>query len=169
MPPNYPGVPPVFEIEANRSGTFTFTDSDELFDTLTKEAINRVGGTMLYDLITIAQEQLVQILDKREKERETRLTLDEERRQQIELDDALKSKKGSILGPLWGDVGVVEGAESTENGAESTENRAEHLSFRNIDRTYHPREFIGSISNIIKKLSSNLQITRVRYINNYYL
>ena len=121
---------------------------------------------MLYDLITIAQEQLVLVLDKRGRERETRLASDEERRQQIELEDALKSKKGSILGPLWGDVGVVEEAESTEEGVESTEegvgSTKKQLSYRNIDRTYHPREFIGSISNIIKKLPSHLQITRVR-------
>lgn len=56
LPPNYPCVPPVFEIEANQSGSFSYLDADELFDLLMAESINRIGGMMVFDLVTITQE-----------------------------------------------------------------------------------------------------------------
>ena len=58
LPPNYPCVPLVFEIEANRSGSFNYHDADDLFDLLMTECINRVGGMMVFDLVTIAQDYL---------------------------------------------------------------------------------------------------------------
>ena len=58
LPPNYPCVPPVFEIEANQSGSFSYRDADELFDLLMVESINQVGGMMVFDLVTIAQDYM---------------------------------------------------------------------------------------------------------------
>ena len=58
LPPNYPCVPPVFEIEANKSGSFSYRDADELFDLLMTESINLVGGMMVFDLITITQDYM---------------------------------------------------------------------------------------------------------------
>ena len=51
-------MPPVFEIEANRSGSFTYNDADDLFDLLMRESINRVGDMMIFDLVTIAQDYM---------------------------------------------------------------------------------------------------------------
>ncbi len=48
----------MFEIEANRSGSFTYRDADELFDLLMAESINRIGGMMVFDLVTFAQEYM---------------------------------------------------------------------------------------------------------------
>ena len=133
-----------------------------------KGAIDRLGEIMIYDLITICQEQLTAILDKRKQEHETRLHLDEERRKQIELDDALKSKKGFIPSSLWPAGTLVDetsgtgGAESLETGVEST------ILMHRYRSNHHPREFLGSINSIIKKLPQNLQITRVCVVTVYY-
>ena len=58
LPPNYPCVPPVFEIEANKSGSFSYQDADDLFDLLMMESYKRVGGMMVFDLVTIAQDYM---------------------------------------------------------------------------------------------------------------
>lgn len=58
FPPNYPSVPPVFEIEANKSGSFTYRDADALFDLMMVESLKRVGEMMVFDLITMAQDHL---------------------------------------------------------------------------------------------------------------
>ena len=58
LPPNYPCVPPVFEIEANKSGSFSYRDADDLFDLLMMESFKRVGGMMIFDLVTIAQDYM---------------------------------------------------------------------------------------------------------------
>ena len=58
FPGNYPCVPPVFEIEANQSGSFNYRDADELFDLLMLEALKRVGEMMVFDLISLAQEHM---------------------------------------------------------------------------------------------------------------
>ena len=58
LPASYPCVPPVFEIEANASGSFNYSDADDLFDLLMKESLNRVGDMMVFDLVTIAQDYM---------------------------------------------------------------------------------------------------------------
>ena len=58
FPDNYPSVPPVFEIEANQSGSFTFRDADHLFDLFMVESLKRVGQMMVFDLVSLAQEHL---------------------------------------------------------------------------------------------------------------
>ena len=58
MPANYPSVPPILEIEANQSGSFTYRDADNLFDLLMEESLKRVGEMMVFDLVTIAQEHM---------------------------------------------------------------------------------------------------------------
>ncbi len=112
-------------------------------------------------MVTISQEQLMNVLDIRIQENEKRLLRDEERKKLIELDDALKSKKGFIPSSLWSSDLFDTGAESQENGAESLESGAESIINKHSNSNYHPREFIGSIDSIIKQLPPNLQITRV--------
>ena len=51
-------MPPVFEIEANQSGSFTYRDADVLFDLLMEECLKRAGEMMMFDMISIAQEHL---------------------------------------------------------------------------------------------------------------
>lgn len=58
LPPNYPCVPPIFEIEANKSGSFSYRDADDLFHLLMMESFKRVGGMMVYDLVTMAQDYM---------------------------------------------------------------------------------------------------------------
>ena len=58
FPNNYPCVPPVFEIEANQSGSFNYRDADDLFDLLMAESLKRVGEMMVFDLITFTQERM---------------------------------------------------------------------------------------------------------------
>lgn len=58
LPASYPCVPPVFEIEANSSGSFSYHDADDLFDLLMRESINRVGAMMVFDLVSIAQDYM---------------------------------------------------------------------------------------------------------------
>lgn len=156
----------MLEIEGNQAGSFTFADADKLFDTLMKEAINRLGGIMIFDLITLSQEQLTNALDKHKKDAEIRQHLDEERKKQIELEDALKSKKGFILSSLWSDLTVSSedngsGDQLEGEGSLGEESQGCTPSFTNRRANFHPGEFIGSITNIIKKLPPNLQITRV--------
>ena len=66
LPSNYPCVPPVFEIESNQSGSFTFSEADELFEHLMGVAITRLGGTMLYELITLSQDHMQHLLVKKQ-------------------------------------------------------------------------------------------------------
>ena len=56
LPPNYPSVPPVFELEASQSGVCTYSDADELYDCLVTESLKRIGDMMIFDLVTMAQE-----------------------------------------------------------------------------------------------------------------
>ena len=56
LPANYPSVPPVFELESSPSGVCSFSDADELYDTITTECFKRIGHAMIFDLVTIAQD-----------------------------------------------------------------------------------------------------------------
>ncbi len=58
FPDNYPCVPPIFEIEANQSGSFNYRDADDLFDLLMAESLKRVGEMMVFDLVTFAQDHM---------------------------------------------------------------------------------------------------------------
>lgn len=72
LPDNYPCVPPVFEIEANQSGSFDYRDADDLFESLMEESLKRVGGMMVFDLVTFAQEHMPgQFRDEKKKAKET--------------------------------------------------------------------------------------------------
>jgi hypothetical protein len=51
-------VPPILEIEANQSGSFSYRDADGLFERLMVESLNRVGEMMVFDLVTMAQEYM---------------------------------------------------------------------------------------------------------------
>jgi hypothetical protein len=51
-------VPPILEIEANQSGSFSYRDADGLFDRLLVESLDRVGEMMVFDLVTMAQEYM---------------------------------------------------------------------------------------------------------------
>ena len=161
LPHNYPCVPPVLEIETNQSGSFTFADADNLFDQLMQTAITCLGSTMIYDLITQSQDLMPGLIQRKKEETQLRKDMEEERRKDIELNDALKSKKkGFIPDKLWSDLI----ANSEFESKEEEEQKEEGMSFVSSGKHYHPKLFVGSISNIIQKLPSSIQITRVRYI-----
>ena len=62
LPSCYPAVPPVFEIEANKSGTFTFSDADHLYQLLEEASLARIGSTAIFDLVSLAQEELAELV-----------------------------------------------------------------------------------------------------------
>lgn len=165
LPPNYPSVPPVIEIESNESGSFTFTDSDELYDILMQAAISRVGGIMVYDLVTLAQEHMPLLIARKQEEREKQRETDEERRKAIELEDALRHpSKGYVPGRLWKDIVTGTDLDEREEGGSGEESSDDETAWPVKSRTkgvYHPRDFIGTVSAIIAKLPPYLQITRV--------
>lgn len=161
LPHNYPCVPPVLEIETNQSGSFTFADADNLFDQLMQTAITRLGSTMIYDLITQSQDLMPGLIQRKKEETQIRKDMEEERRKDIELNDALRSKKkGFIPDKLWSDLI----ANSEFETKEEEEQEEEGMSFVSSGKHYHPKLFVGSISNIIQKLPSSIQITRIENI-----
>lgn len=136
-----------------------------------KESINRVGGIMVYDLVTIAQEQLEKALDRYKQRMEERMKNDEERKKQIELEDALKSKKGFIPTTIWGGMNTesaVDPSKEAESMNEEQENQPILHSGFSGGIHVHPRQFIGPVSNILKVLPPTLEITRVRVHDNDY-
>lgn len=141
LPPNYPCVPPVFEIETNRSGSFTFSEADNLFDQLMQTAMSRLGSTMIYDLITMSQDYMQEII-KKKKETLSSQEIKEDKIIRTET-ETTETKTETIV---------------TGTGAEQTE-----VIIRECDY-YRPKQFVGSISDIISKLPSNVQITRVSVI-----
>ena len=58
LPCNYPCVPPVFEIEANQSGSFSYRDADNLFELLMEESLKCVGQTVVFDLVSLTQDHM---------------------------------------------------------------------------------------------------------------
>ena len=68
LPSCYPAVPPVFEIEANKSGTFTFLDADHLYRLLEETSLARIGSTAIFDLVSLAQEELAELVSRKDQE-----------------------------------------------------------------------------------------------------
>jgi hypothetical protein len=101
LPPSYPCVPPVFEIEANSSGSFSYHDADDLFDLLMRESINRVGGMMIFDLVTIAQDYMPDLIERKRVRAERRALAERERRETMELEEAFRENTKSIPGEIW--------------------------------------------------------------------
>ena len=138
LPSNYPCVPPVFEIETNKSGSFTFSEADNLFDQLMQTAITRLGGTMIYDLIIMSQDYMQEII-KKKKETLSSQEIREDRTIRTETETTETETETIVTG----------------TGAEKTEVIIKECDY------YRPKQFVGSISDIINKLPSNVQITRV--------
>lgn len=65
FPPNYPCEPPMFEIEIenNQSGSFSYTNADELYDRLMKESYKWIGQMMIYELLVTAQDYMRSMLE----------------------------------------------------------------------------------------------------------
>lgn len=97
MPPNYPSVPPVFEIEANTSRTFSYSDADELYEQLMHEAMQRIGGTVVFDLVSIALDALPDLMKRRSQRLAEQEKADQQRKLKIELEDALKDKRKGFI------------------------------------------------------------------------
>ena len=53
----------------NRSGTFTYSNADNLFDLLMVESLGRAGAPVLFDLISKAQEFTRDLTDQQRKRR----------------------------------------------------------------------------------------------------
>ena len=52
----------MFEIEANQSGSFSYTNADELYERLMKESYKWIGQMMIYELIVTAQDYMHSML-----------------------------------------------------------------------------------------------------------
>ena len=141
LPPNYPCVPPVFEIETNKSGSFTFSEADNLYDQLMQTAITRLGSTMIYDLITMSQDYMQEII-KKKKENISSQEIREDRTIRTETETTETETKTIVTG----------------TGAEQNEVIIKEYDY------YRPKQFVGSISDIISRLPSNVQITRVSVV-----
>ena len=59
----------MFEIEANKSGTFTFSDADHLYQVLEETSLARIGTAMIFDLVYVAQEELVEKVSRKNQEK----------------------------------------------------------------------------------------------------
>ena len=68
LPSCYPAVPPVFEIETNKSGTFTFSDADRLYRLLEEMSLARIGSTAIFDLVSLAQEELAELVSRKDQD-----------------------------------------------------------------------------------------------------
>ena len=97
LPPNYPSVPPVIEIETNESGTFTYSDADSLYDRLMEEANQHIGATMVFDLVGTTLDLLPDMLQQRRDRIARQEAADQERKTQIELTDAINSKRKGFI------------------------------------------------------------------------
>lgn len=65
MPPNYPCIPPVFEIETNQSQSLSYRDADQLYDLLMMEATNGLGKGVIFSLVSAARDFVAELLEKR--------------------------------------------------------------------------------------------------------
>lgn len=70
LPPNYPCIPPVFEIETNQSQSLSYRDADQLYDLLMMEATNGLGRGVIFGLVSAARDFVAELLEKRLQERE---------------------------------------------------------------------------------------------------
>ena len=120
---------------------------------------------MIYDLITLSQEHLPKVLERHKEEAEKRRFEDEERKKEIEMNDALKNNKGFIPSHLWKDLDLSSDSKQEEDIQECMEEEAEHKMYIGHHSNHHPAEFIGPISKIIQKLPPTLQITRVGVVS----
>ena len=65
LPPNYPCIPPVFEIETNQSQSLSYCDADQLYDLLMMEATNGLGKGVIFGLVSTARDFVVELMEKR--------------------------------------------------------------------------------------------------------
>ena len=65
LPPNYPCIPPVFEIETNQSQSLSYHDADQLYDLLMTEATNGLGRGVVFALVSTARDFVAELLEKR--------------------------------------------------------------------------------------------------------
>jgi len=65
LPPNYPCIPPVFEIETNQSQSLSYRDADQLYDLLMMEATNNLGKGVIFGLVTTARDFIAELLERR--------------------------------------------------------------------------------------------------------
>ena len=68
LPPNYPCIPPVFEIETNQSQSLSYRDADQLYDLLMMEATNGLGRGVVFGLVSTARDFVAELLERRLKE-----------------------------------------------------------------------------------------------------
>lgn len=65
LPPNYPCIPPVFEIETNQSQSLSYCDADQLYDLLMTEATNGLGRGVIFGLVSTARDFVAELLERR--------------------------------------------------------------------------------------------------------
>ena len=65
LPPNYPCIPPVFEIETNQSQSLSYRDADQLYDLLMMEATNGLGRGVIFGLVSSARDFVAELMEKR--------------------------------------------------------------------------------------------------------
>ena len=68
LPPNYPCIPPVFEIETNQSQSLSYRDADQLYDLLMMEATNGLGKGVVFALVSAARDHVAELLEKRQEQ-----------------------------------------------------------------------------------------------------
>ena len=74
LPPNYPCIPPVFEIETNQSQSLSYSDADKLYDLLMMEATDGLGRGVIFSLVSTARDFVAELLERKLREQEQELS-----------------------------------------------------------------------------------------------
>ncbi|XP_065906292.1 uncharacterized protein [Dysidea avara] len=138
LPPNYPCIPPVFEIETNQSQSLSYRDADQLYDLLMMEATNGLGKGVVFALVSAARDFVAELLEKRQKQEQEQELL-KQRLQPTAIEE---------------DKVVDKDTESDEDGSR----------FYSDDMVYKPSHFIGSVRDLLKKIPPDLQVTHIENI-----
>ena len=85
MPPNYPCIPPVFEIETNQSQSLSYRDADQLYDQLMMEATNGLGRGVVFALVSTARDFVAELLERRLQEQELSKQKDAEQPTKVQV------------------------------------------------------------------------------------
>ena len=91
LPSQYPIIPPIFEIEGH--GCLSSGKADELYSVLMKEADSRLNTLMIYDLITVAQEFVQEIMANVREKKKKEIVCKEPKPEEVTSDDVMEESK----------------------------------------------------------------------------
>ena len=156
LPSCYPAVPPVFEIEANKSGTFTFSDADHLYQLLEEASLARIGSTVIFDLVSLAQEELAEQVSRKNQEKSMQVQRIEQDQASVSDEKKFMIRMYYVLFPWFQTTGHADGS-----GSEFSADEDEPIPGVVTMEHYRPQHFLGSVHNLVQSLPSTLRLIRV--------